>query len=84
MLQNTTLDQSNPLISLENKIKSKNAIIGVIGLGYVGLPFAVEKGKVGLQVKLVKCFILPQLALNWVESEKKKMFGGHLHRMIFL
>lgn len=28
--------------SLEQKIKSKKAIIGVVGLGYVGLPLAVE------------------------------------------
>ncbi len=50
MLQNTTVDQSNSLIYLQNKIKTKKAIIGVIGLGYVGLPFAVEKGKVGFKV----------------------------------
>ncbi|MBL7960074.1 nucleotide sugar dehydrogenase, partial [bacterium] len=29
-------------MSLENKIKEKKATIGVIGLGYVGLPLAVE------------------------------------------
>lgn len=28
--------------SLEQKIKSKKAVIGVVGLGYVGLPLAVE------------------------------------------
>lgn len=32
------------------KITSRTATIGVIGLGYVGLPFAVEKCKVGFQV----------------------------------
>ena len=26
------------------KIKDHSAIVGVVGLGYVGLPFAVEKG----------------------------------------
>ena len=31
-------------------IESKTTKVGVIGLGYVGLPFAVEKGKVGFQV----------------------------------
>lgn len=30
---------------LINKIKNKTAILGVIGLGYVGLPLAVEKAK---------------------------------------
>ncbi|HLE97196.1 MAG TPA: nucleotide sugar dehydrogenase [Candidatus Thermoplasmatota archaeon] len=32
------------------KIRSKSARVGVVGLGYVGLPFAVEKGKVGFHV----------------------------------
>lgn len=35
---------------LKQKIIYKSAIIGVIGLGYVGLPLAVEKAKVGFQV----------------------------------
>ncbi len=35
---------------LLTKIENKTAIIGVVGLGYVGLPFAVEKCKVGFQV----------------------------------
>ena len=32
---------------LLTKIKNKTAILGVIGLGYVGLPLAVEKAKAG-------------------------------------
>jgi len=32
------------------RICTKSAMVGVIGLGYVGLPFAVEKAKVGFQV----------------------------------
>ncbi|QCR31980.1 nucleotide sugar dehydrogenase [Lysinibacillus sp. SGAir0095] len=32
---------------LKEKILSKNATLGVIGLGYVGLPLAVEKAKAG-------------------------------------
>jgi len=32
---------------LLNKIKNKTAILGVIGLGYIGLPLAVEKAKAG-------------------------------------
>lgn len=35
---------------LLEKIKQRTAIVGVIGLGYVGLPFALEKAKVGFQV----------------------------------
>ncbi len=33
--------------NLLQKIKNKSAIVAVIGLGYVGLPLAVEKAKAG-------------------------------------
>ncbi|MGI1658525.1 MAG: nucleotide sugar dehydrogenase [Desulfitobacterium sp.] len=36
--------------SLKKKILDHTATVGVIGLGYVGLPLAVEKGKVGFPV----------------------------------
>lgn len=35
---------------LLKKIRDHSAVVGVVGLGYVGLPFAVEKGKVGFKV----------------------------------
>lgn len=34
---------------LLNKIKNKEIIVGVVGLGYVGLPLAVEKAKAGFR-----------------------------------
>lgn len=36
--------------SLHRRIQTREAIVGVVGLGYVGLPFAVEKAKVGFEV----------------------------------
>ncbi|MFT4414438.1 nucleotide sugar dehydrogenase [Fredinandcohnia humi] len=36
--------------SLISKIENKEAVIGVVGLGYVGLPLAVEKAKAGFKV----------------------------------
>ena len=44
------VDQAQSLITLQDKIKAHTAVVGVVGLGYVGLPFAVEKAKVGYQV----------------------------------
>lgn len=35
---------------LLDKILNRTAVVGVVGLGYVGLPFAVEKAKVGFRV----------------------------------
>lgn len=36
--------------NLRKKIKDKTATLGVVGLGYVGLPLAVEKAKAGFKV----------------------------------
>ncbi|MES1227489.1 MAG: UDP-N-acetyl-D-glucosamine dehydrogenase, partial [Armatimonadota bacterium] len=33
-----------------DKVANKTAVVGVVGLGYVGLPFAVEKAKMGYKV----------------------------------
>lgn len=38
------------LAALEKKILDRTAVIGVAGIGYVGLPLAVEKAKVGFRV----------------------------------
>ncbi|TCS83360.1 nucleotide sugar dehydrogenase [Tepidibacillus fermentans] len=41
----------NPIAKqLYDKIENKTATIGVVGLGYVGLPLAVEKAKAGYKV----------------------------------
>ena len=35
---------------LLQKFEKRDAVIGVVGLGYVGLPLAVEKAKAGFHV----------------------------------
>lgn len=45
--QATTSSLANQLIE---RLKSHEAVIGVVGLGYVGLPLAVEKAKAGFRV----------------------------------
>lgn len=37
-------------MALLDKIKSRNAVVGVIGLGYVGLPLLIEFGRAGFKV----------------------------------
>ena len=44
------IEKTAPLKRLEEKILHRTAVVGVVGLGYVGLPFAVEKAKVGFRV----------------------------------
>ncbi|MCR4392077.1 MAG: nucleotide sugar dehydrogenase [Candidatus Acetothermia bacterium] len=41
---------TNHKAKLLRKIRERTAVVGVVGLGYVGLPFAVEKAKVGFRV----------------------------------
>jgi UDP-N-acetyl-D-glucosamine dehydrogenase len=45
-----TKDFNKHAQKLFRKLESKQAIIGVVGLGYVGLPLAVEKAKAGYRV----------------------------------
>jgi len=47
------------------KIKNKTAILGVIGLGYVGLPLAVEKAKAGYKTI---GFDIQEKKVHWVNE----------------
>lgn len=56
----------NPLKQqLLTKIKNKTAILGVIGLGYVGLPLAVEKAKAGYKTI---GFDIQEKKVQWVNE----------------
>lgn len=46
----TSVETVSPAGSLADKIESKTARVGVIGLGYVGLPLAVEYAHAGFDV----------------------------------
>jgi UDP-N-acetyl-D-glucosamine dehydrogenase len=46
----TIIQSRNLADKLIHKLETKTATIGVVGLGYVGLPLAVEKAKAGYQV----------------------------------
>lgn len=54
--------------SLIDRIRSRTAKVGVVGLGYVGLPFAVEKAKVGFDVIGIEQNPLRAEAVNRGES----------------
>ncbi|MBB6453300.1 UDP-N-acetyl-D-glucosamine dehydrogenase [Salirhabdus euzebyi] len=49
-MDSSNANQNNLAEQLMNKFSAKKAVIGVVGLGYVGLPLAVEKAKAGYQV----------------------------------
>jgi len=46
----TTVQQPQFARELKNKIRNRSAKVGVVGLGYVGLPLAIEMARVGFQV----------------------------------
>ena len=50
--RNTQTSATKPAMAkeLENKIRSRRAQVGIIGLGYVGLPLAVELASAGFHV----------------------------------
>ena len=51
--------------TLIEKIKSKTAQLGVIGLGYIGLPLAVEQAKAGFKTI---GFDIQQKKVNWLNQ----------------
>jgi nucleotide sugar dehydrogenase len=46
----TEAEAASCAAALLQKIHDRSALVGIVGLGYVGLPFAVEKAKVGFRV----------------------------------
>ncbi|GAB7387959.1 nucleotide sugar dehydrogenase [Bacillaceae bacterium] len=46
----SAVEKSKYARELLDKLETKQAVIGVVGLGYVGLPLAVEKAKAGYRV----------------------------------
>ena len=50
MSQTAALQTASWLKTLSSKISNRTARVGVVGLGYVGLPLAVEFAKVGFSV----------------------------------
>ncbi len=69
-------------MDLKNKILSKKAVIGVVGLGYVGLPLAIEyanKGfkTVGIDVDKRKIDSLKK-KINYIQDIPEEEFGKAL------
>ena len=74
-------------VALQHKLESKTATIGVVGLGYVGLPFVVEKAKVGFHVRGIERNLERVAAVNEarnyisdVKDEELKRYveSGHI------
>ena len=60
-----------PLGELQEKFKNKTALVGVVGLGYVGLPICVAACEVGLKVLGLDVDTAKADAINRSESYLK-------------
>lgn len=67
---------------LKEKILHRTASVCVVGLGYVGLPFAVEKAKVGFTVIGVDQNSRRVQQVNAGESYVTDVPGHELHRLV--
>jgi UDP-N-acetyl-D-glucosamine dehydrogenase len=67
---------------LRSKIDSRQAIVGTIGLGYVGLPFAVETAKAGFQTIGVEQNPLRARQVNAGENYIRDVQAEELQKMV--
>jgi UDP-N-acetyl-D-glucosamine dehydrogenase len=67
---------------LEEKIASRQARVGIVGLGYVGLPLAVEFGKAGFQVTGIDLDSAKTSRVNAGESYVGDIPGAALAKLI--
>lgn len=67
---------------LLDKIINRTAKVGVVGLGYVGLPFAVEKAKVGYTVIGIEQNEMRAQQVNAGESYISDISSAELHALV--
>lgn len=76
------LNKNSVFSSLYNKIESKEATVGVIGLGYVGLPLAVEIANSGYKVVGFDVDINKVDSVNKGESYINDVSEGELSKVV--
>ncbi len=70
-MQSTTTTTAS---ALEGKIKNRTARVGIIGLGYVGLPLAMEFAKAGFSVTGIDIQAIQGLAVESRSTRTSRMF----------
>src|SRR6202047_1600073 len=73
---------ANAAAILEDKIKTRSARVGIIGLGYVGLPLAMEFAKAGFSVTGIDVLEDKVEKLNRGESYVQDVPGETLRAMV--
>lgn len=75
-------DSGRRVAELEQKIRSRTARVGVMGLGYVGLPLAVEFAKAGFVVTGLEIEAHKVARVNTGESHVLDVPGGQLRPLV--
>ena len=68
--------------TLQEKIKTRSARVGIVGLGYVGLPLAIEFAKAGFSVTGIDVQEEKVARLNWGESYIQDVPSASLKEMV--
>ena len=71
-----------PLGELQEKFKSKTALVGVVGLGYVGLPICVAACEVGFKVLGLDVDTAKVDAINRSESYLKHIPASRIGKLV--
>ena len=82
-----------PFSTLSDRIHSRNARVGVIGLGYVGLPLAVEFARAGFTVTgfdvdaskiadCLRCDFLPECHMMPAEIRDRRRALRYRHLLV--
>lgn len=74
--------ESDTFQNLLERIQSHTAVVAVVGLGYVGLPLAVEKGKVGFRVIGIDHNVKRVAQVNSGENYIKDVADADLKRLV--
>ena len=78
----TAVQSTDVFTQLKNKIETKTARVGIVGLGYVGLPLAVEFAKAGFPVTGIDVLEAKVAGLNRGESHVQDVPSSEVARFI--
>ena len=78
----TAVQSTDVFTQLKNKIETKTARVGIVGLGYVGLPLAVEFAKAGFSVTGIDVLEAKVAGLNRGESHVQDVPSSEVARFI--
>src|SRR5918997_6169713 len=74
--------QHAPALALERKLRERTARVGVLGLGYAGLPMAVEIARAGFPVTGIDVNRERVDAVNVGRSPVSDVEGATIHELV--